>query len=793
MLIIGTDNDDVLHGQAGNDELRAKDGRDLLYGHAGDDVLRGGRGDDVLYGNSGNDQVSGQAGDDLLFGGAGNDTLHGNGGADILRGNTGDDLMHGDGGRDKLLGGDGADSMFGGRGNDVLLGGNGDDVLDGNEGNDRLLGQGGNDTLIFDPADLRGVDGGDGIDTLRVNGAGVAVDLTALHAIANIEIIDLKGSGDNTLVLDPAALLALSDSTDTLYVTGDAGDALQAAGDWVQRADVTEGDITYSQYTNGDARLLVQQGVDTSDLHVPLPIVAPDGQPDIKVALINGITPGASSLLDVSFIGDMNGDGYDDILVGSEYAHSVWKPEGGVGWGSIVDSFGEAYVVFGTPAGFGSIDVQTLDGSNGFIINDPSHSTFDLGQIPAGIGDINGDGYDDLAVTDRDNTYVIYGKAGGYASTLDITTLDGTDGFSIGVPPGYLSDRALSAAGDINNDGIDDFVVAFYGRHEPYLDPGAAYVVFGQAGGFGASLDLTTLDGSNGFAVQGSFGQYVDFGYSVTALGDVNGDHIDDIAIGALNHDYIPGSADHSPANAYVIFGRATTLTDPTPFAATLDVATLDGTNGFVITDNLADNTGHYVKYVESAGDMNGDGVNELIVYSDILEGPYSSYETDPYSAIIFGQTTGFGASMDLADLDGTNGFLIYTTHPSTFIGMEAAAAGDMNGDGYDDLIIVNPEYPAGTDIDAGGDAWVIYGHSGPYTPNLTLELLTSDEGFRILNGTEFTGLQHPAISGGGDFNGDGFSDLVLGLPYADVDHIDISDPSGAWHIGKEQVFLFFG
>ncbi|MCY4361383.1 MAG: hypothetical protein OXE42_04230 [Gammaproteobacteria bacterium] len=175
--LIGSDEDDVLAGDARANTLRGGDGNDTLYGgpggdqtnddrlygEAGDDKLYGGRGDDRLYGGDDDDLLRGGPHNDLLEGGDGDDDLAGGDGNDTLRGEAGDDTLSGDAGNDGLYGGDDDDTLAGGNGTDDLFGNDGNDRLDGGNDRDDLFGGDGNDTLIGGPGDddLEGEDGDD--------------------------------------------------------------------------------------------------------------------------------------------------------------------------------------------------------------------------------------------------------------------------------------------------------------------------------------------------------------------------------------------------------------------------------------------------------------------------------------------------------------------------------------------------------------------------------------------------------------------------------------------------------
>ncbi len=166
-ITVGTDGDDILHGDAASNTIQGEKGNDTIYGGAGDDTLRGGDGNDTLYGEEGEDILKGDAGDDILwawtgdaidwlYGGDGNDFLYGNDGDDRLRGNEGNDLLTGGDGNDNMMGHEGNDVLYGQRGDDALYGGSGEDILHGGEGADRLIGGDGADTFEFRLHDIDG-------------------------------------------------------------------------------------------------------------------------------------------------------------------------------------------------------------------------------------------------------------------------------------------------------------------------------------------------------------------------------------------------------------------------------------------------------------------------------------------------------------------------------------------------------------------------------------------------------------------------------------------------------------
>ncbi|ELR99808.1 integrin alpha, partial [Gloeocapsa sp. PCC 73106] len=157
-------------------------------------------------------------------------------------------------------------------------------------------------------------------------------------------------------------------------------------------------------------------------------------------------------------------------------------------------------------------ELSSLNGSNGFAINGINNGDVSGGSVSSA-GDINGDGIDDLIIgaygadpsgrSDAGQSYVVFGRAGGFSASLNFSSLSGSNGFAInGINNGDRSGRSVSSAGDINGDGIDDLIIGAYGADPSGRNgAGQSYVVFGRAGGFSASLNLSSLSGSNGFAI----------------------------------------------------------------------------------------------------------------------------------------------------------------------------------------------------------------------------------------------------------------------------------------------------
>ncbi len=372
-----------------------------------------------------------------------------------------------------------------------------------------------------------------------------------------------------------------------------------------------------------------------------------------------------------------------------------------------------------------SINLASLNGSNGFRLDGVAVSDRS-GKSVSNAGDVNGDGFDDLIVgadtadpngKNSGSSYVVFGKASGFSATMDLSSLNGSNGFRLdGKAFDYLG-VSVSTAGDVNGDGFDDLIVGAYGADPNGDKSGSSYVVFGQAAGFTATMDLSSLNGSNGFRLDGETANDQS-GFSVSNAGDVNGDGFDDLIVGALDAD---PNGNYNAGSSYVVFGKAS------GFSATMDLSSLDGSNGFRLDGETASDKSGYS--VSTAGDVNGDGFDDLIV---------GARETSAY--VVFGQASGFSAAMDLSSLDDSNGFRLNGGNPGTSV----STAGDVNGDGFDDLI-VGASY-ADPNGFSSGSSYIIFGRSdfGSGLPEIlgtpgddTLKGTSADERFEAGDGND--------------------------------------------------------
>ena len=309
---------------------------------------------------------------------------------------------------------------------------------------------------------------------------------------------------------------------------------------------------------------------------------------------LDGEESGDNFGVSVSGIGDVNQDGYPDVGIGARYA---------------LNNAGRSYIVFGgkqiIPKGL--FNVTDLNGFNGFKLNG-EYPGDESGFHVRPLGDINADGVNDLFIgaifaspngrSQAGRSYVLFGRKGiGSMGQMDLGSLNGSEGFKInGEIPGDLSGRTSCGLGDFNGDGYSDFALGAQGHNQSV---GRSYVIFGHPDiGKNGTLELSSINGNNGFKIDGENPGDLS-GYTLRWSGDINGDHHPDLVIGAYGYDGYKG-------RAYVVFGGSQTGN-----TGLLNLGDLNGANGFKID-------GKYYTgiWVSGAGDVNVDGVDDLIVHS---------------------------------------------------------------------------------------------------------------------------------------------------------------------------------
>ena len=252
---------------------------------------------------------------------------------------------------------------------------------------------------------------------------------------------------------------------------------------------------------------------------------------------------------------------------------------------------------------------------------------------------------------------------------------------------------------------------------------------------FPANFDLSTLNGANGFILNGISSNDMS-GTSVAEAGDVNGDGIGDIIVGAPSVDMFAGQS-------YVVFGSRSSWSSPISFSS------LDGTNGFIL--NSISNTDLSGSSVGSAGDVNGDGIGDIIV------GAPTAALNVGQSYVVFGKKGSWSSPISLSSLNGSNGFTLNGIIDGDEFGDTVASAGDVNGDGIDDIIV-----GAWGGFSTAGQTYVVFGSTSSWSSFINPSLLDGNNGF-IINGINANDFSGTSVSGAGDVNGDGIDDIIVG------------------------------
>jgi len=402
---------------------------------------------------------------------------------------------------------------------------------------------------------------------------------------------------------------------------------------------------------------------------------------------------GARFGVSVASAGDVNGDGYSDVIIGANlFDDGVNTDEG------------RAYVYYGSSTGISASPDSTPDDANQIFA--------EFGNCVASAGDVNSDGYSDVVIgaymwdeipsfTNDGKCYVYHGSALGLSAS-PVNILDGTNenNANLGI--------SVACAGDVNGDGYSDIIAGAPGLDDgANFDEGKAFIYFGSAGGASAAPGIT-LDDANQLGAA--------FGCSVASAGDVNGDGFSDVIVGANQYD----DTNTNEGVAFIYYGNAAgTMTIP--------VCMLDDAN----QDDDA-----FGSSVAPAGDVNGDG------YSDVIIGAY--FYTDGANAqegrafVYHGSATG---------INTTATAMVESNQLDAGMGISVASAGDVNGDGYGDVIVGAPAYLG------EGAAFIFHGSA--------TGINTTAAAMVVSNVT--AAAMGYSVAGAGDVNGDGYSDIIVG------------------------------
>jgi hypothetical protein len=390
----------------------------------------------------------------------------------------------------------------------------------------------------------------------------------------------------------------------------------------------------------------------------------------------------------VSAAGDVNGDGYADVVVGAFAYDNGQNDEG------------RAYVYHGSPAGLST---------TANWIAESDHGTAHFGIWVSTAGDVDGDGYADVIVgaSGYDNpesgegrAYLYNGSAAGLSDTPDWITESNQVGASFG--------NSVSTAGDVNADGYADVIVGADGYNGGHNGEGKAYVYLGSSAGLNWTPDWV-VEGNQTNAVLGG---------SVSTAGDVNGDGYADVIVGASQYD----NGEAAEGRVFIYLGSAGGLTGSAAWSA-------DGGQVGAI----------FGIEVSTAGDVNGDGYADVIVGA---RGHDNGQLNEGRASVYHGGAVGPSA---------TPGWTADGNQNDAQLGSSVSTAGDVNGDGYTDLIVGAPHYDNG-EADEG---WALVYHGSATGPSTTADWSAESNQANAFFGN--------SVSTAGDVNGDGYDDVIVG------------------------------
>lgn len=409
--------------------------------------------------------------------------------------------------------------------------------------------------------------------------------------------------------------------------------------------------------------------------------------------LITGSGLGATDFAGyaVASAGDVNGDGHVDVIVGAPGSDF-----------SLADG-GRAYVYFGGPT-MDAVPDWTLTGAG---------AGDQFGVSVDGAGDMNGDGFDDVIVGANQNDAGGANAGRAYVYLGGVSPNTAADMVLTGVAAGDGLGNRVAGLGDVNGDGFDDVIVGAPYNDAGGAETGRAYVHYGAAT-LNSIVDLTLTGLAAGDV----------FAFTVGAAGDVNSDGYADMIAGAYDAD-INGATSGS---AYVYLGG------PAP----------DATPDWTVSGPSGDALGIAVS---SAGDFNGDG------YGDILVGASGS-DVGGAGAGQAHVYYGGGLADDDPDVTFTG------VGDGDQFGFNVAPAGDVNADGFDDVLVGAP-----TCNGVGFRTGAVYLFFGGSSPNAVADVSFVGSGVN----------DQMASSGGlGDINGDGYGDLIVGETFNDIAGTDV-------------------
>jgi hypothetical protein len=431
---------------------------------------------------------------------------------------------------------------------------------------------------------------------------------------------------------------------------------------------------------------------------------------------------GAELGVSVAGAGDVNGDGYADVIVGARFYDAGQTDEGA------------AFVFLGSASGIASGNPASAAAQ---LESDQADANF--GYSVAGAGDVNGDGYADVIVGARfydagqifeGAAFVFLGSASGIASGSPATAAAQLESDQAEAEFGV----SVAGAGDVNGDGYADVIVGalFYAAGQSF--EGAAFVFLGSASGIvsgNPATAATQLESDQADA---------ELGVSVAGAGDVNGDGYADVIVGT--HGYDAGQTNEGAA--FVFLGSASGIASGNPSTAAAQIE----------ADQAEARLGHRVA---GAGDVNGDGYADVIVGARFYE---AGQALEGAAFVFLGSASGIASGNPVTAAAQLEADQVFAN-----LGVSVAGAGDINGDGYADVIVGARFYDAGQADE--GAAFVFLGSASGIAsgnPSTAAAQLEADQANANLG---------YSVVGAGDVNGDGNADVVVGSRFYDAGQTD--------------------
>ena len=390
----------------------------------------------------------------------------------------------------------------------------------------------------------------------------------------------------------------------------------------------------------------------------------------------------------VASAGDVNGDGYGDVIIGAFFYDNGENTEG------------RAYVYHGSATGLPTEPSWVAE---------PNELMVFFGESVASAGDVNGDGYDDVIIgadgwdnpeINEGAAFVYYGSASGLSANADWTVEANQEDAGFGY--------AVDGAGDVNGDGYDDVVIGARSYSNGQNNEGMLFVYHGSATGLSTTANWTFE----------SDVPDVGLGDAVAAAGDVNGDGFDDIIAGARY--FTNGEVEEG--RAFLFFGAAVGLAVSPSWMSEGNQLRAE-----------------YANSVASAGDVNGDGFDDVIIGSEFYDAAKSG---EGAAFVYYGSPAGLGATAD---------WMVISAQADAWFGCSVASAGDVNGDGFDDVIIGAKLYDNGQDQE--GMAFLYLGSSSGLTATADWTAESDQAEAKFGN----------CVSSAGNVNGDSVDDVIVG------------------------------